>query len=190
MNASVACSGRSTSTWRTSPSPRRLRLQTTLTMHVPKAPRAVNHVHVWLLILTVSRGTRGRKHSVRRPSIWRAGLCEGCLCQMQASRAARTHQTPPASPHGPQTPHHGRGNLRQPPSRTRRRFHANATIHPMSTAVKPRASPRTTGVEARCEHTQIDQLCAEFRRLFHSASPPRLGGYRAAHPSPSTPSAT
>jgi len=47
---------------------------------------------------------------------------------LPASQAARHHPTPPAFPHGPQTPHRKRGNPRQQPTRTRRRFHANATI--------------------------------------------------------------
>ena len=56
-------------------------------------------------------------------------------CARNAARLAtppgcrsRHHPTPPAGPHGPQTPHHRRGNPRQQPTRTRRRFHANATI--------------------------------------------------------------
>src|SRR6266496_858068 len=46
---------------------------------------------------------------------------------LPASQAARHHPTPPASPHGPEHRNYRRGNPRQPPARTRRRFHANAT---------------------------------------------------------------
>ena len=47
---------------------------------------------------------------------------------LPASQAARHHPTPPADPHEPASPHHRRGNPRQPPTRTYRKFHANATI--------------------------------------------------------------
>ncbi len=46
---------------------------------------------------------------------------------LPASQAARHHPIPPAARTDLGVPHHRRGNPRQQPARTRRRFHANAT---------------------------------------------------------------
>jgi len=84
------------------------------------------------------------------PEQWR--LTAGVLPLRSRKPAGVTGSPPPSNltrrPARTQTPHHRRDNLRQPPTRTRRRFLANATS-PMSTAVKPsgRACASTLGVE-------------------------------------------
>jgi hypothetical protein len=83
-------------------------------------------VVIWELSGTGAQRQRQRpapdRLRVRRP-----GRLPADPTNLPASQAARHHPIPPAGPHGPQTPHHRRANPRQQPTRTRRRFHANAT---------------------------------------------------------------